>query len=111
MKESYSETLARNAGPESYAVDGNIGGVATAGVQPGAVSELRKHGRSECRHYQAGGRQYGRSRYRRDCGRFGGVEELRHGWKPQTREPGDPASLSASVTDSGPQTPQEVLRT
>jgi len=111
MKESYGEILARNTGPESYAGDGNVEGVVTAGVQPGAASELRKHGQSECRHYQAGGRQHGRSRYRRDCGRFGGVEELKHGWKPQTREPGDPTSLSEEVADSGPKTPQEVKRT
>ena len=108
MKESYSEILARNAGPESYAVDGNIEGVVTAGVQLGAASELRKHGRPECRRYQAGGRQHGRSRYRRDFDRFGGVEDLKHGWKPQAREPGDPVSLSASVTDSGLKTPPEV---
>lgn len=37
MKESYSEVLARHAGPESYADDGNIEGVATAGVHAGPV--------------------------------------------------------------------------
>lgn len=37
MKESYSEALARHAGPESYAGDGNIAGVATAGVHAGPV--------------------------------------------------------------------------
>ncbi len=37
MKESYSEVLARHAGPESYAGGGNTVGVATAGVHAGAV--------------------------------------------------------------------------
>ena len=37
MKESYSEVLARHAGPESYAGGGNIAGVATAGVHAGPV--------------------------------------------------------------------------
>ena len=37
MKESYSEVLARHAGPESYAGGGNITGVATAGVHSGPV--------------------------------------------------------------------------
>ncbi len=37
MKESYSEVLARHAGPESYAGGGNITGVATAGVHAGPV--------------------------------------------------------------------------
>jgi len=111
MQESYSEIIAKNTGPESYAEAGNSLGVVTAGVQPGAVSELRKHGRPECRHHRAGGRQYVPSRYRQDYGRFGGVEELRHGWKSQAREPGDPESLSTSVIDSGPKTPPEVQRT
>ena len=111
MKESYSEFLARNAGPESYAGRGNTAGVVTAGVQPGVVSELRKQGRPECRRYRAGGRQHDHSRYRQDGDRFGGVEELQHGWKPHAREPGDPVSLSTSVIDSGPKTPQEVQRT
>ncbi len=37
MKESYSEVLARHAGPESYADRGNTLGVATAGVDAGPV--------------------------------------------------------------------------
>jgi hypothetical protein len=37
MKESYSEVLARHAGPESYADRGNTLGVATTGVQAGPV--------------------------------------------------------------------------
>ncbi len=37
MKESYSEVLARRAGPESYADRGDTLGVATAGVHAGPV--------------------------------------------------------------------------
>ena len=37
MKESYSEVLARHAGPESYADRGNTVGVATTGVHAGPV--------------------------------------------------------------------------
>lgn len=111
MKVSYSEILARNAGPESYADRGNTLGVVTAGVQPGAVIELRKQSPSECRRRRGRGRQHEWHRYWRDVVRFGGVKELRHGWKSQTREPGDPKRTSASVTDVGPKTPQEVQRT
>ena len=39
MKESYSEVLARHAGPESYAGGGNTVGVATAGVHAGPVTQ------------------------------------------------------------------------
>ena len=111
MKVSYSEILARNAGPESYADRGDTLGVVTAGVQLGAVSELRKQSQPECRHRRGRGRQYGRGRYWRDRVWFGGVRELRHGWKFQTREPGDPTSTLASVTDVGPKTPPEAQRT
>jgi len=111
MKFSYSEILAKNAGPESYAGGGNTMGVVTAGVQLGAVSELRKQSQSECRHRRGSGRQYGGSRNWLDCLWFGGVKELMLGWKLQTREPGDPTSTSASVTDVGPKTPPEVQRT
>ena len=43
MRESYSEDLASHAGPELYAGDGNIAGVATTGVRTGPVlsSEMR----------------------------------------------------------------------
>jgi len=39
MKESYSEVLARHAGPESYADRGNTLGVATTGVHAGPVTQ------------------------------------------------------------------------
>ena len=111
MKESYSEVLARYAGPESYADDGNIVGVVTAGVHPGPVIELRKQVVPMCRHPLARGRQHQPSRYWPDSVGRGGVEDLEHGWKLQTREPGDPTRLSEEVADSGPKTLQEVTRT
>lgn len=111
MKESYSELLARDAGPESYADRGNTVGVVTAGVHPGPEIELRKQVVSLCRHPLAGGRQYRPGRYWRDLEGLGGVEDLEHGWKPQAREPGDPMSLRKVVIRSGPRTLQEVMRT
>lgn len=38
MKESYSEDLASHAGPELYADDGDVVGVATTGVHAGQPS-------------------------------------------------------------------------
>lgn len=111
MKVSYSEIIARSTGPESYADRGNTLGVVTAGVRLGAAIELRKQSLSERRHGRGRGRQHGCRRYWRDDIRFGGVKELRHGRKPQTRELGDPTSTSASVTDVGPKTPPEAQRT
>jgi len=111
MKESYSETLARYAGPESYADGGNTVGVVTAGVHPGPEIELRKQVFPLCRHPLASGRQYQPGRYWQDLVGRGGVEDLEHGWKLQTREPGDPTSLSEAVADSGPKTLQEATRT
>ena len=111
MKESYSEILARYAGPESYADDGNIVGVVSAGVHPGPDIELRKQVLFECRHRLARGRQHQRGRNWQDRGGLGGVEDLEHGWKLQTREPGDPTSLRKEVVRSGPKTLLEVTRT
>lgn len=111
MKESYSEIVAGCAGPEPYADDGNIVGVVTAGVHPGPDIELRKQVLFECRHHLARGRQHHQDRYWQDLGGLGGVEDLEHGWKLQTREPGDPTRLSEEVADSGPKTPQEATRT
>ena len=111
MKESYSEIVARYAGPGSYADGGNTVGVVTAGVHPGPDIELRKQVLPECRRCLACGRQYHQDRYWQDLGGLGGVEDLEHGWKLQTREPGDPRSLSEEVTDSGPKTPPEARRT
>ena len=110
MKESYSEILARYAGPESYAGDGDIAGVAMTGVHLGPEIELRNELVPACRHLRACGRQHRYDRQGKiELGR-GGVKGLAHRWKLQTREPGDPVSLSEEVTDSGPKTPQEVQR-
>ena len=111
MKESYSEALARHAGPEPYAGGGNIAGVATAGVHLGPENELRNVRSFACRPSRARGRQHFGGRNGKTSRRRGGVYGLEHGWKLQTREPGDPASLSEEVADSGPKTPQEALRT
>ena len=110
MKESYSEILARYAGPESYAGDGNIAGVATTGVHLGPEIELRNELSPVCRHFRLCGRQHPEDRQGKIDRERGGVKGLEHGWKLQTREPGDPASLSEEVADSGPKTPQEVQR-
>ena len=111
MKESYSEILARYAGPESYAERGDTVGVVTAGVHPGREIELRKQAVPLCRHSLARGRQHQPGRYWQDWVGRGGVEDLAHGWKLQTREPGDPRSLPEEVAGSGPKTPPEVTRT
>ena len=110
MRESYSEILARYAGPESYADDGNIVGVVTAGVHPGPEIELRKQVVPMCRHPLARGRQHPPSRDWQDLGGRGGVEDLEHGWKLQTREPGDPTGLRKEVVRSDPKTPPEITR-
>ena len=90
MKESYSEIVAEYAGPESYAEDGNILGVATAGVHAGPEIELR---------YQAVSRAHTVKLVEGNIEPIvigeiglerGGVEGLEHVWKLQTREPGDP---------------------
>jgi hypothetical protein len=111
MKESYSEALARHAGLESYADDGNIVGVATTGVHAGPVLssvnsfipcadavQTAEGNIDACVRWQA-----------RDEG--GGVEDLVHVWKLQAREPGDPIGLLEEVASSGPRTPQEAMRT
>ena len=58
MKESYKEFLARNFGPESYADQGNLLGVATAGVQLGRVIEFRNPQQFVRRHPGTIGRQH-----------------------------------------------------
>ena len=111
MKESYSEVLARHAGPESYADDGDIVGVVTAGVRIGPEIELRNQVSSVCRRSLAGGRQHLRGRSWQASVEHRGVEGLWHVRKLQAREPGDPLSLLEEVASSGPKTPQEVQRT
>ena len=62
MKESYREILARYSGPESYADQGNLLGVATAGGQLGRVIEFRNPHKSVRRHPGTIGRQHLKSR-------------------------------------------------
>ena len=90
MRESYSEILARYADPESYAGDGNIAGVATAGVPAGPEIELRYPAIPRADTVQLSGRQHRSERFGKLALERGGVEGLEHVWKLQTREPGDP---------------------
>ena len=90
MKESYSEIVAEYAGPESYAEDGNILGVATAGAHAGPEIELRDQAvsRADTVKLVEGNIEpvvIGEIGIER-----GGVEDLEHVWKLQAREPGDP---------------------
>jgi len=111
MKESYNEILARYVDPESYADGSNTVGVVTAGAHLGLGIELRKQAFPECRHLRVGGRQHQTGRDWQDLCGLGGVEDPEHGWKLQTREPGDPTCLRKEVVRSGPKTPPEVTRT
>ena len=99
MHESYSEILARYAGPESYAGGGNTAGVATAGVHAGPEIELRHQAISRAHTVKlVEGNIESIDTGKIDFGR-GGVEGLEHVWKLQTREPGDPiGSLSHAAT-------------
>ena len=90
MKESYSEIVAEYAGPESYADDGNIVGVATAGVHAGPEIELRYQAISRAHTVKlVEGNTEPVVKGEIGLGR-GGVEGLEHVWKLQAREPGDP---------------------
>ena len=104
------KSLARHIGPESYAVGGNVDGVATAGVRLGPVIELRDELSPACRHFRLGGRQYHVDRHGEIGNGRGGVKDLEHGRKLQTREPGDPIGPSELVTDGDSKTPREVQR-
>jgi hypothetical protein len=110
MKESYGEILATYTGPESYADDGNIVGVATAGVRLGPDTESRNVHLLVCRPSRAWGRQHQSIEMARSCG-HDGIYDLVHERKLQTREPGSPVSLSEEVADSGPKTSPRVPRT
>ena len=92
MKESYSENLARYAGPESYADSGNTVGVATAGVHAGPEIELRDQAISRADTVRlVEGNIDSIVQGKIDIER-GGVKGLEHVWKLQAREPGDPIS-------------------
>jgi hypothetical protein len=110
MKESYSEVLARHTGPESYADGGNAMGVATAGVHLGPANESRNVHRFVCRPSRAWGRQHPVDRQGEGDRGHGGICEPGHGWKLQTREPGDPVSPSEEVADGDPETSQRATR-
>ena len=101
MKESYSEVLARHAGPESYANRGNTVGVATAGVHAGPATQRvpgsvnRFISRADVVQ-TAEGKIVVCVRWQAHDER-GGVGDLVHVWKLQAREPGDPiGSLAAT---------------
>lgn len=66
MKESYSEDLASSTGPELYADDGNVVGVATTGVHAGQPlsSDIT---RLVCRRSAVNGRQYRACRHGKTC--------------------------------------------
>ncbi len=111
MKESYSEVLARHAGPESYAGGGNTVGVATTGVHAGPVLSSVNNFIPCANAVQAAeGKIVACVPWQARDG-HGGVGDLAHVWKLQAREPGDPISLLEEVAGSGPRTPLEVLRT
>jgi hypothetical protein len=110
MKESYSEVMARHAGPESYADRGNTMGVATAGVHAGPVlSSVNRFIPCADAVQTAEGNIASSVNWQVRSER-GGVEDLEHVWKLQAREPGDPISLLEEVASSGPRTPPEVMR-
>ena len=111
MRESYGEVLARHAGPESYADDGNIVGVVTAGVHIGPGIELRNQVLSRVPTLSSQWKATSPRTLWQDLGEHGGVEVLVHVWKLQAREPGDPFGLLEEVASSGPRTLLEVMRT
>ena len=109
MKEFYSEDLASHTGPESYADRGNPLGVATARGILGPVIESRYVHRPACRPARTRGRQHPMIALARSDER-GGACELWHGWKLQTRQPGDPIGLLDLVTESGSETSLRATR-
>ena len=110
MKESYSEVLARHAGPESYADRGNTLGVATAGVHAGPVLNSENTMIPCADTVQTVEGNIDRALWQAQIER-GGVEDLVHVWKLQAREPGDPIGLLKEVASSGQKTPLEAMMT
>ena len=113
MKESYSEVLARHAGPKPYADDGNVVGVASVEGTGRPAIELRNpHFRAPTLWCQGEGDM--RNRVLASDQQHGGVVEPEHAWKLQTREPGDPVSFHfrsrrISTKWNGQKTSQAVL--
>ncbi len=97
MKESYSEVLARHAGPESYADRGNTLGVATAEVHAGPVLSSVNIFIPCADVVQTAEGNIDRAIWQARFG-HGGVEDLVHVWKLQAREPGDPIGSSAATS-------------
>ncbi len=115
MKESYSEVLARHAGPESYAGGGNIIGVATAGVHAGPATQ-RVPGSVNRNLSCADTVQTVEGNIdRASDGKHDSSAAESKTWcmygnsKRENRE--IPEACWRNVASSGPRTPQEVMRT
>jgi hypothetical protein len=89
MKESYVEGPANHCGLEPYAG----AGVALARGTDRRAIELRNQAFRVPKSVVSAGRQHARSRHWRVNEWHGGVEEPRHVWKLQAREPGDPCGF------------------
>ncbi len=111
MKESYSEVLARYAGPESYAGAGNSVGVATAGVRLGSEIESRNVHRFVCRPSRAKGRLHPGARQGESVRGHGGIygPSMDGNFKRENRE--TLLRLAEEVAVSGPKTSLRAQRT
>ena len=116
MKESYKEDLANHFGLEPNAVDGNIGGVASARGNVGQLlsSEITNFVCRSCPvREKAKLSSPLTARWMTDAAES---EEPVHAWTFQAREPGDPIGFSAApwrnkATENGQSTSQTVLLT
>ena len=92
MKESYREDLASSSGPELYADDGDVVGVATTGVHAGQPlsSDILTFAR---RSYPVREKATSPLPLWRGSGGRGGVIDPVHAWTSQAREPGDPVGF------------------
>jgi hypothetical protein len=92
MKESYEQGLAGPLGPEPYADNGNVVGVAWARgtCRPGI--ELRNH-HSRVPTLSFKWKATRDTTLRQVVSRRGGVVDPEHAWKLQSREPGDPVGF------------------
>ena len=114
MKESYKEDLANRFGPDPYAVDGNIGGVASARGSVGQLlsSEITILACRSCPDLEkATSSPPLLARWRTDA-----AESLEpvHAGTFQTREPGDPIGFfivpwRITAVENGQTTPQAEL--
>lgn len=111
MKESYSEILARYAGPELYADAGNSVGVATAGGYLGPEIESRNVHRPVCRPSRAKGRLHPDARQGESVRGHGGIygPGMDGYFKRENRE--TLLRLTEEVAASGPETSPRVHRT